>query len=201
MSERLEQCVERSDRSCEQTTLAAHELALDVLYVRTIRNDQPWIPVDRVEVAVEKRRDLAGMRGTDDEGETHRSMVVGRSPVPAYGRDGNPREKTLLAGETPRPVAVETERMSGEGLRPAATAGNGRARHAAGARITEIGLLRTTTRIVERHAKNGALSFPDFGPARITNENGLSSHDSLQWQKSLRRFPLDIDERSLSIIR
>jgi hypothetical protein len=71
--------------------------------------------------------------------------------------------------------------MSGEGLRPAPTAGNGRTRHAAGARITKIGLLRTATRIVERHAKNGALSFPDFGPACITNQNGLSSHDSLQW--------------------
>jgi hypothetical protein len=87
---------------------------------------------------------------------------------------------------------------SGEGLRLATAACNGRARHPTGAGIAKISLLRTATRIVERHTKHGAFSFPYLGPAGITDENGLSGHDTLH-RKSRRRFPLDFDKRSLPI--
>jgi hypothetical protein len=66
----------------------------------------------------------------------------------------------------------------GERLRLATAPRDRRAGHPTGTRVAEIRLLCASPRVIERHTKNGALSFSDLRAARVANEDGLSSHDS-----------------------
>ena len=66
----------------------------------------------------------------------------------------------------------------GERLRLAAAPRDRCAGHSTGTRVAEIRLLCASPRVIERHAKNGALSFSDLRAARVANEDGLSSHGS-----------------------
>jgi hypothetical protein len=66
----------------------------------------------------------------------------------------------------------------GERLRLASAPRDRCAGHSTGTRVAEIRLLCASPRVVERHAKNGALSFSDLRAARVANEDGLSGHDS-----------------------
>ncbi len=95
--ERFEQRVEGRDRAGEQAALAANELTLDVLDVGAVRDDQPGVAVDRLDIAIEQRRDLACVRRTNDESETHRCMVVRGVSVPALRLGRKRLEKPLRA--------------------------------------------------------------------------------------------------------
>ena len=136
--ERLEERVERADRAREQPSLAPNELALDPLDVAAVRDDQPGIAVDRGDETVEQRRDLSGMRRTDDERETHRCMVVGPVSRPRLraGRETRseretdararrsyaPRRATSACGRAARPLRRafhrRTSRRDPPALRP-----------------------------------------------------------------------------------
>jgi hypothetical protein len=180
--ERLEQRVERPDGAGEKAALAANELALDPLDVGAVGDDEPGVTVDRVDETVEQRRDLPGVRRTDDEGETHRCMVVRRVSRPGLrpGRESRcERETERSRHAAPFRRGGRRPTTSGERLRLATAPCDRRAGHSARARIAEIGLFRATTCVVERHAKDGALSLADFGAAGVANENGLSGHNYL----------------------
>ncbi len=86
-SERVEQRVERPDRSREEAAYAFEELALDMFDVRALRDDQPRVAVERGEEPLEKLPDLAGVCRPDDERETHRAMVVGRLQRPVLRQE------------------------------------------------------------------------------------------------------------------
>jgi hypothetical protein len=59
----LEEVVEGADLAREQRAAAVQELTLDALDVRPVRHDQDRIPAERAQVALEKRGDLARVRG------------------------------------------------------------------------------------------------------------------------------------------
>ena len=68
-----------------------------------------------------KERDLAGMRRTDDEGETHRCMVVGRLSRPGLRRrkDAPSEESGGSSGRDPSPRRVRSAAQASDfGLRP-----------------------------------------------------------------------------------
>ena len=101
-------------------------------------------------------------------------MVVGPVSRPRL-RAGR---ETRSERETDAGRAGDAVSRLGERLRLAAAPRDRCAGHSTGARVAEIRLLRAAPRVVERHAKNGALSFSDLRAARVANEDGLSSHDS-----------------------
>ena len=144
------------------------------LCVAAVRDDQERIAVDRGDEAVEKSRDLTGMRRTDDERETHRCMVVGPVSRPRLRAGRETRSERETEAGAP---ALRVARL-GERLRLAAAPRDRCAGHSTGTRVTEIRLLCTSASIIERHTKNGAFSFSDLRAARVANEDGLSSHDS-----------------------
>ena len=106
--EPLEQRVERADRSREEPVAPPDELAFGPIDLGSIRDDEPRIAIDLLDEPVEQERDLAGMRRPDDEGETHRCMVVGPTSRPGL-RPG--REST-------RKGARSEDQASDLGLRP-----------------------------------------------------------------------------------
>jgi len=63
-------------------------------------------------------------------------------------------------------------------LRPTAAAGHSLARHLPRAVVAEVRLLRTATRIRERHAHDRAFSFFDFPAAVIAHEHRFTRHIS-----------------------
>jgi hypothetical protein len=83
---------------------------------------------------------------------------------------------TMEAGR-PDPYACWSPPLGDDcGLRPSAPAGNGLPGHISGASVTEIGLLCTAPRIVERDAHHGAFSFLDLAGTVVAHENRLSCH-------------------------
>ena len=118
--ERLEERVERADRAREQPSLAPNELALDPLDVAAVRDDQPGIAVDRGDETVEKRRDLSGMRRTDDERETHRCMVVGPVSRPRLraGRETRSERETDAGAPAIRIAPRRATSACGRAARP-----------------------------------------------------------------------------------
>ena len=72
----LEQIVERSDTPGEEGWTSSNEISLDALDVRAIRNDQPRVTVEHLDIALEKQGNLAGVRRPDDERKAHGSIVV-----------------------------------------------------------------------------------------------------------------------------
>ena len=81
--ERFEESVERPDGAGEQSSRPSDEPPLDDLDLGLVRDDQPGIAIEQREIPLEEERNLAGMSRTDDERESHPSMVVGRSPTHA----------------------------------------------------------------------------------------------------------------------
>ena len=75
-SDVLEQIVERADAPRKQGGPTPDEIALDALDVGAVRDDEPRISIEHLEVPLEEQRDFAGMRRTNDEREAHGSMVV-----------------------------------------------------------------------------------------------------------------------------
>ena len=60
--EPLEEIVEGSDPAREERAAPGEELALDPLDVRSVGHDEHRIAVERVQVAIEEQRNLAGVR-------------------------------------------------------------------------------------------------------------------------------------------
>ena len=79
-----EQVVERADRAAEQAARALEQVSLDARDVRPVRHDQDRLVVEAGQVALEQERDLARIRGPDDEVQSQASpfrpgaMVVRR---------------------------------------------------------------------------------------------------------------------------
>ena len=71
-----EEVVEGPDRAREQRRTAPDQVTLDAIDVDAVRDDEPGIALEHVEVALQEQRDLAGVRRPDDERESHRSIVV-----------------------------------------------------------------------------------------------------------------------------
>ena len=94
--EECEQRVERADRSCEQRSAPAGELALDPVDVDAIRDDQPGITIEGSDEPVEQKRNLAGMCRANHERETHQPIVV--RPFAAASLRGAHRRKLREPG-------------------------------------------------------------------------------------------------------
>jgi hypothetical protein len=71
-----EEIVERTDRSREERRCAPDQIALDPVDVEPVRNDEPGLSRKLREKTFEQQSDLAGVRRTHDQRETHRSIVV-----------------------------------------------------------------------------------------------------------------------------
>jgi hypothetical protein len=80
-----EDVVERPDRPREQRRPATKEVTFDAVDLGAIRNDEPRAALEHACVALEKQRDLAGVSRSDDERQTHSSIVVPASGAPSYG--------------------------------------------------------------------------------------------------------------------
>ena len=70
------QVVEGPDRAGEKCRAAPNQVTLDPVDVDPIRDDEPGIAFEHVEIAPQEQRDLADVRRPHDERETHRSIVV-----------------------------------------------------------------------------------------------------------------------------
>ena len=79
-----EQVVEGPDRSGEKRRTTSEQIPLDAIDVDAIRDDEPRIPLEHVEEALQEQRDLAGVSRSDDERETHRFIVVPASGALSY---------------------------------------------------------------------------------------------------------------------
>ena len=75
----LEDVVERPDRAREQGGASREEVALRALDVRPVRHDEHRLPLERGEIAVEQRPDLARVRRPSDEAERHRPILEAAS--------------------------------------------------------------------------------------------------------------------------
>ena len=191
LGEVLEETVEGADGAGEQPAAAVDQLALDALDVRAVRDDEPRIPIERVDEPVEQQPHLPGVDRADDEGESHRSMVVGRSADPRAApgtkrrsergiRDGCVPSGAPAGSRAPRardPAVLSPK--SGQRFWLASATGDGRAGHRSCAGIAEVGRLGATPRVGERDAHHRALSFFHFRAALVANQNGLSRHDYL----------------------
>ncbi len=76
--------VERPDRSREERRPPADQVTLDPVDVHPVRDDEPGIALEHVEIALQKQRHLADVRRSDDERDPHRSIVVLASGTPSY---------------------------------------------------------------------------------------------------------------------
>jgi hypothetical protein len=77
------------------------------------------------------------------------------------------------------PERYVRELRSSGGLRTPAATGNGLARHFAGAGVTEIGLLRASTRVREVDPHHCALRLVDFLAAIVANQPRNTCHGFL----------------------
>ncbi len=155
-----EQIVEGADRATEQAATACEQVALHPVDVRPVRHDQNRLVVQARQIALEQERDLAGMRRPCEKGESH-------LPIVERPQDGPGGRSTRFF----RSLRYERLRLSGGGLRPAATPGGRTAGHLAGAGVAQIRDLRPATRVRIRHAQSRTLRLIDLFPATVTNEH------------------------------
>ena len=78
------QVIERADHARQQRRSSPHEVSLDAIDVDPVRNDEPRITLEHVEIPLQKQGDLADVRRPDDERETHRFIVVPASGALSY---------------------------------------------------------------------------------------------------------------------
>ena len=79
-----EEIVEGPDPAAQQPAAPLEQVALDPLDVRTIRHDEPRIVLERIEIALQKARDLTGVSRPDDERQRHPPIVVPPSDALSY---------------------------------------------------------------------------------------------------------------------
>ena len=96
--ELAEEVVERPDGAREQRRPPLDEVTLDAVDVDAVRDDEPRLPLEHVQVALQEQRDLADVSRPQDERETHRFIVVPALGSPSY------------AGDPVRAKSVETAR-------------------------------------------------------------------------------------------
>jgi hypothetical protein len=111
-----EQVVERPDGAGEQGRTTPEEITLHLIDVEAIRHDQPGIPLEHVEEAPQKERDLASVSRSHDERETHRFIVVPAPGAPAYAlcKERGKRKGETLTRSRPR-LCVRRLRTSDDG--------------------------------------------------------------------------------------
>ena len=71
-----EEIVERPDGAGEERGGSPNQVTLDAIDVDAVRDDEPRVALEHVDVALQEQRDLAGVSRPHDERETHRSIVV-----------------------------------------------------------------------------------------------------------------------------
>jgi len=121
----------------------------------------------------------AGVCRTDDEGEPHRRMVVGR--FCGSGLRASSQKHLFTHGAQNGRAGLRHGRspgFSGQRLRLSPAAGDSRAGHSACTWIAEIRSLCAPPGVVERDAHDRAFSLLDFRAALVTDEHRLSSHIS-----------------------
>ena len=99
-----EEVVERPDRAGEKRRTASEQVTLDAIDVDAVRDDEPRVALEHVEEALQEQRDLAGVSRSDDERETHRSIVVPASGALSYAvrkERGKCVERSDPSGQTP----------------------------------------------------------------------------------------------------
>src|SRR5262249_5295435 len=67
----FEKVVERTDAASQKRRSPAKEIELDALDVGAVRDDEPRVMLEHIEVALEKQRHLSGMRRPDHQREAH----------------------------------------------------------------------------------------------------------------------------------
>ena len=167
--DRREDVVEGADAPGQQSLSTPKQVPLDTLDVGAVRNYEPRIAVERIEIAVEEQSDLAGMCRPHDERERHSPIVVLASDTSSYARTSTLRKergnRRCLRGH--------------HGLRPSPAPSDRVTRHTAGTVVTEIRLPRTAACVREVDAHDCAFSFSHFLAAAVAHENRLSGHDFL----------------------
>jgi hypothetical protein len=126
----LEEVVEGPDPAGEQRGSAAQEIPLDALHVHAVRHDEPRIRVrnaiERIHVAIEEQRDLAGVSRPHDERERHSPIVVPPPDALSYAiRASVQRARTSGRPERAGRQAVPGS-LGASSTRPLRTSGGGR---------------------------------------------------------------------------
>ena len=160
-----EKVVERPDRPAKKGGATRQQIVLDPVDVRPVRNNQKRVSVEGFEIAIEQTRDFARVRGAHQESQRH---LLDSRRLP-----GGPRPPGSALVEP-----VFGEKSLRGGLRPAAAASGGPARHLARAVVAEIRGLGAPARVRVRHPHSGALALADFLAAVVAHENGFSSQCS-----------------------
>ena len=160
-----------ADGPGEKRPRTTDQLPLDDLDIGLVRDDEPGVTIEELEVTLEQERNLAGMRRSDNEREAHRGHGS------RVARGDSRAARTIRPG----PLEVVSDAQLGllHRLRLATATRDRNARRRARARITKISLLCTAASVVERHAHDGAFAFAHLGLTSVTDKNGLSSHDFL----------------------
>ena len=152
----LEQVVERADRAGQQRRSTAQQVALDAIDVRSVGHDEHRVAVERVQVAVEQQRHLAGVCRSNHEREPHSPIVV---PV----SDGSPS----AAGSRPERASFSS---AGDGrLRLAPASRDRLTGHRTRTVVAEIGLFCPAARIGVAHAHDRAFAFADLFATSVAN--------------------------------
>jgi len=74
--EPTKQVVERADLTPQQRPTGGEELALDPIDVRPVRHDQEGFARDCVPITLEQKGDFARVRGSGQQGQGHRPILV-----------------------------------------------------------------------------------------------------------------------------
>src|SRR5436190_4438463 len=153
-SEPLEEVVEGPDRAADESACVEQELPLGPVDVRPVGHDQDRIEIERAQIALEQKRDFAGVGRACKQAETHRPhpSVGARQPLGAF--------------------LPSSDRCCG--LRPSPSPGGCLPRHLACTVVAEIGLLRAAARVREVEPHRRAFSFFDFPAAVVTDEHCLA---------------------------